>query len=163
MGISRSFQNARTFKQLTVLENIALGALGRGATAADARSTAWALLRRTKLHSRATIRCDLLSYGEQKAVDLLRAFSCSPSFVLLDEPAAGLNEVERDEFVALIGDFNQDFDSGILIIEHDMKIMLHLCHRIQVLDYGKTISMGTPQEVRNDSSVIAAYLGAGGD
>src|SRR5438445_411459 len=89
----------------------------------------------------------------------VRALAAKPAFLLLDEPAAGLNERESDELVASLTLIRDDFSCALVVIEHDMRVIMRLCERIQVLDYGKTISIGTPSQVRNDPAVLAAYLG----
>ena len=100
-----------------------------------------------------------LSPGIERQLGILRALAMAPRFLLLDEPAAGMNETETDELLARISVIRDDFSCGVLVIEHDMRLIMRLCERIQVLDYGKTISIGTADEVRADPAVISAYLG----
>ena len=89
----------------------------------------------------------------------MRALAGRPKYLLLDEPAAGLNEAEGDELVGSLGGIKDDFGCGLLVIEHDMRVIMRLCERLQVLDYGKTIAIGTPEQVRADPAVLTAYLG----
>ena len=158
-GLARTFQGVRVFGNLTAVQNVALGALGVGASRKEARKLAWDFLERMHLADKADQPASALPYGDERRVGFLRALAMSPSFILLDEPAAGLNEAESDEIVRLIGEIREDFGCGVLVIEHDMRVIMQLCDRIQVLDYGKTISMGSPSEIRADPGVIAAYLG----
>jgi branched-chain amino acid transport system ATP-binding protein len=100
-----------------------------------------------------------LPHGLERRFGIVRALATKPSFLLLDEPAAGLNERESDELVEALTLIRDDFSCALMVIEHDMRVIMRLCERIQVLDYGKTISIGTPDEVRNDPAVLTAYLG----
>ena len=100
-----------------------------------------------------------LPHGLERRVGIVRALAAKPTFLLLDEPAAGLNERESDELVGTLTLIRDDFSCALVVIEHDMRLIMRLCERIQVLDYGKTISLGTPAEVRRDPAVLTAYLG----
>jgi branched-chain amino acid transport system ATP-binding protein len=100
-----------------------------------------------------------LPHGLARVVGVLRALAGTPSYLLLDEPAAGLNEAEGRELVALLARIPTDFGCGLLVIEHDMHVIMKLCQRIHVLDYGRTLRVGSPAEVQEDASVRAAYLG----
>jgi branched-chain amino acid transport system ATP-binding protein len=104
-----------------------------------------------------------MSSGEERRLQVARAIAMRPKFLFLDEPAAGLNEVESDELVETIAGLPERLGCAVLVIEHDMRVIMGLCHRIQVLDYGKTISEGSPEAVRADPAVIAAYLGTEAD
>lgn len=159
LGVARTFQAVRLFNDLTALENVELGALGVGASRHDARELAWDLLERMKITDRAHQRAGSLPYGDERRLGFLRALATRPAFLLLDEPAAGLNEAESDELMIAIGDIRDDFGCGVLVIEHDMRLIMRLCERIQVIDYGKTISVGTARDVQSDPAVITAYLG----
>jgi ABC-type branched-subunit amino acid transport system ATPase component len=160
-GLARTFQNVRLFGRLTVFENVELGALGGGLRTAEARELTWSLLERVNLAERARMRADSLPYGEERRVGILRALAMRPRFLLLDEPAAGLNEAESDELMETLGRLPGEFGLGLLIIEHDMRLIMRLCERIQVIDHGKTIAVGTPSEIRKDPVVLTAYLGTG--
>jgi ABC-type branched-subunit amino acid transport system ATPase component len=159
-GLARTFQGVRVFAELTAFENVKLGALGTGASHREADERASGLLKRMGLSEKADQKAGALPYGDERRVGLLRALASAPSFLLLDEPAAGLNESESDALMLAISEFRDQFGLGVLVIEHDMRVIMGLCERIQVLDYGKTISVGTPIEVQNDPAVRKAYLGA---
>ena len=158
-GLARTFQNIRLFGDLTVLENVEVGGVGTGLGRRDARKRAWELLQTMHLIPKADERASALPMGDERRLEIARALATGPTFLLLDEPAAGLNETEGDELVATIRSLRDQLGCGVLVIEHDMRVIMRLCERIQVLNYGKTISLGTPKEVRNDPAVIDAYLG----
>ncbi len=162
LGVARTFQTGRLFKKLTVLENVELGALGVDGKPQEARARAWALLDRLSLTNKAHLAAGGLPYGEQRLLGILRALSSTPAFLLLDEPAAGLNEMETRELLGTISRLRDDFQCGVLVIEHDMRLIMGVSERIQVLDHGKFLTVGTPDEVRRNPAVIEAYLGTGG-
>jgi branched-chain amino acid transport system ATP-binding protein len=111
------------------------------------------------LAGREDVPARALPQGEERLLGVARALATRPQFLMLDEPAAGLNETESQALVASLREIRDAFGCGLLVIEHDMRVIMSLCGRIQVLDYGKTICTGTPAHVRNDPAVLAAYLG----
>jgi branched-chain amino acid transport system ATP-binding protein len=159
LGLARTFQSVRMFPDLTVLENVELGGVGVGMRRPAARAWARDLLERMKLGGMSHLYGAGLPHGLERRFGIVRALATKPSFLLLDEPAAGLNERESDELVEALTLIRDDFSCALMVIEHDMRVIMRLCERIQVLDYGKTISIGTPGEVRNDPAVLTAYLG----
>lgn len=160
IGLARTFQAVRLFAGLTVFENVELGALGVGMSRREAQRWAWELLERLDLTAMADASASGVPHGMERRLALVRALATRPRFLLLDEPAAGLNEAEGDALVAALAGIRDDFACGLMVIEHDMRVIMRLCERIQVLDYGKTISIGTAQEVQKDPAVLAAYLGS---
>lgn len=159
-GLVRTFQGARLFADLTTFENVELGALGVGSSRREARNMAWTLLERMNLTDRASQRAGSLPHGDERLVGLLRALATKPAFLLLDEPAGGLNDVESAELTRVLKEIRDDFGCGMLVIEHDMRLIGALCERLQVLDRGRTIGMGKPSDVLADEQVMTAYLGA---
>jgi branched-chain amino acid transport system ATP-binding protein len=158
-GVGRTFQGVRVFRELTAFENVELGALGVGASRKEARRRASELLERMHLADRADRKAGSLTYGDERRIGLLRVLAMTPALLMLDEPAAGMNEAESHDLMAAIAEIRDELGCGVLVIEHDMRVIMGLCERIQVLDYGKTISVGTPAEVQRDPAVITAYLG----
>jgi branched-chain amino acid transport system ATP-binding protein len=158
-GLARTFQGARLFGGLTVFENVEVGAVGVGVGRRRAREVAWDLLERMHLAGQADVPAAALPHGAERRLGIARALASRPGFLLLDEPAAGLNEAESDELVEALATIPREFGCGLLVIEHDMRLIMRLCHRIQVLDHGKTIATGSPQEVRASPAVLTAYLG----
>lgn len=160
-GVARTFQTGRSFPALTVLENAELGAVGTGVRRSEARSRAREALGDVGLTDRADELAHSLSSGEERRLEVARALAMRPRFLFLDEPAAGLNEAESDRLAATIRELPARLDCGVLIIEHDMRVIMGICQRLLVLDHGIAISRGTPEEVRSDPAVITAYLGTG--
>ncbi|MDY0220505.1 MAG: ABC transporter ATP-binding protein [Desulfobacterium sp.] len=173
-GLARTFQNIRLFSSMTVLENVmigchpvtkagVLGAIFRGAgTRAEERFIAersYALLEKIGLESFANELAVNLPYGAQRRLEIARAMATDPFLLLLDEPAAGMNPQETRTLDDLIIRIRDEDKISILLIEHDMKLVMSLSDNIHVVDYGKKIAEGTPEEIRNNDLVIKAYLG----
>lgn len=174
MGIARTFQNIRLFKRLTVLENVIIAcnhemkysiftAMFRLRAywneEKKVRQKAMDLLKVFGLDEFAHTEADSLPYGKQRKLEIARAMATSPKVLLLDEPAAGMNPTETQELMETIGLLRTKFDISILLIEHDMSLVLGICERLIVLDYGRIIASGEPKEVINNPKVIAAYIG----
>lgn len=159
-GLARTFQSVRTFGELTLLENVELGALGVGASRKSARSHALTLLKKMDLVENAFEPAGALPHGDARRIGILRALATRPRFLLLDEPAAGLNETETDDLVGTVSKIRAELGCGVLVIEHDMRLIMGLSERLQVLDHGRTIAVGAPQAIRMDPAVIQAYLGS---
>ena len=104
---------------------------------------------------------DNLSYGEQRRLEIARALALEPKLLLLDEPAAGMNSTEKEELMRLIRIIREQRQLSIILVEHDMNVVMNICERIAVLDYGRKIAQGTPEQIKNDDAVIQSYLGAG--
>ena len=159
LGLARSFQAVRLFGELTVLENVEVGALARTRRRSEARKTAVEFLRRMDLLSASSLPARALPAGHQHRLGILRALALNPEFLLLDEPAAGLDEIEGEELVASIRDIRDEFGCGVLVIDHDMRVIMPLCEQLHVLNYGETIAVGDPDSVRTNPAVLEAYLG----
>jgi branched-chain amino acid transport system ATP-binding protein len=159
-GIARSFQIVRLFRNLTVRENVEAGAIARGLGRPAARTVADQLLAAFDLEPRATAFAGSLSYGDERRIEIARALATAPTFLLLDEPAAGMNEAETARLLELLAQLPKAERLGILIIDHDMPLIMRLCHRLHVLASGRTIAEGDVESVQRSPAVIAAYLGA---
>jgi branched-chain amino acid transport system ATP-binding protein len=158
-GVARTFQIGRHFDRLTVLENVATAALSHRAGMAEAKARAWRLLEEFGLAARHDDLAGSLSFGDKRRVEVARALAGDPQFLLLDEPAAGMNEVETEALLELLSGLPTTRRLGLLIIDHDMSLIMRLCRRLHVLASGRTIAEGDRQVVRNDPTVIEAYLG----
>jgi branched-chain amino acid transport system ATP-binding protein len=145
---------------LTVLENIEAAALTCHSRRAGARTAALEALAYIGLEKVAQRRADALPYADERRVGIARALALEPRFLLLDEPAAGMTELECDELALLIQRLPEKFGCGVLLIEHNMSVVMTVCERLHVLDNGRTLASGPLERVRRDPEVIAAYLGA---
>ena len=174
MGLSRTFQNIRLFKNMTALENVKVAMhkdIQYGTLAAILRLPSYyreeervqkqaeELLRVVGLYEKRDERASNLPYGEQRRLEIARALAADPKILFLDEPAAGMNPQETADLTALIHQIKDQFNVTIVLIEHDMSLVMNICERIYVLDYGKCIANGAPEEIRNNEFVIRAYLG----
>jgi ABC-type branched-subunit amino acid transport system ATPase component len=159
-GLARTFQGVRLFRELTVLENAELAGVGVGLGRAAARERAWQILDLLGLSGMALQRAADLPYGDERRVGIARALATSPKYLLLDEPAAGMNEQEAAQLAATVNDIRRKFSCGILVIEHNMTLIMELCDHIQVLEQGRSIALGTPAEIARNVDVRRAYLGA---
>jgi branched-chain amino acid transport system ATP-binding protein len=178
MGVARTFQNIRLFPALTTIENVKVGIETRmkaGPIASmlgmpwqrreerHSTDTAMALLREVGLARKANELAHSLAYGEQRRLEIARALGTDPGVLVLDEPAAGTNPVEKRELAELIQRINVERGISVLLIEHDMKLVMSIAHRIIVLNFGEKIAEGTPDEIQRNPAVIAAYLGTSAD
>jgi len=174
LGIARTFQNIRLFSSMSVLENVLIGfhnhidynffeAIFRFPAffkeEEKFKNEAMEILKTLKIEKFANSLATSLSYGNQRKVEIARALATTPSLLLLDEPAAGMNHTESEELAEILAVIKKEYDLTILLIEHDMKFVQKVCDRVLVLDYGKTIFEGNPKEMLKDKEVIKAYLG----
>jgi branched-chain amino acid transport system ATP-binding protein len=178
LGIARTFQNIRLFKELSVLDNVRLGAFAQhryslldalrrsrrfSAAEQDVTRQAFELLERFNLTHYAHTPARHLPYGEQRRIEMARALISRPQLLLLDEPAAGMNQSETEDLIRRIRQLQDDFALTILLIEHQMRVVVNLCQRLTVLDFGETIAAGSPQEIQRHPAVLEAYLGKDDD
>ena len=162
LGLVRTFQDVATFPELTVFENVELGALGAGLSRRAARARAHELIEGLGLAHLARLPASALPHGDERRVGIARAVAVGPRFLLLDEPAAGLDDAESLDLTKTIARVRDELGCGVLLVEHDMRIIFRVCEQIQVLDNGKTIAVGLPEEIRTSTEVVAAYLGQKG-
>ena len=158
-GLARTFQTIRLFRELTVLENVEVAGVSMGLSRTEARRRAVEVLEEIGISRWAEMRAGVLPYGLERRVEVARALATRPSFLFLDEPAAGLNEEESEELLQILVSIPSQKNLGMLIVDHDMRLIMRLCHRLHVLNFGKTIGEGTPEEVRRIPAVLQAYLG----
>lgn len=173
-GIARTFQNIRLFGTLTALQNVMVahhihtradlfsGVFGFPRARQEeswVRQNAYELLERVGLAHRAHEQANTFAYGDQRRLEIARALALQPSLLLLDEPGAGMNAREKTELIAFVRDIHPKFDLTIVLIEHNVPMVMNLCSRIAVLNFGSLIALGTPHEVQNNPAVIEAYLG----
>ncbi|MGI5921125.1 MAG: ABC transporter ATP-binding protein [Syntrophomonadaceae bacterium] len=176
LGIARTFQNIRLFNKLSVIDNAKVGRHGVtragffssmiGLPAArkeekEITKKVSELLQLVGLYDRRMEYASSLAYGEQRRLEIARALALDPALLLLDEPAAGMNPAEKEELIKLIRKIRDTMDLTILLVEHDMNLVMNICERIAVLDYGRKIFEGSADEVKNDERVIQSYLGVG--
>ncbi|HKE65384.1 MAG TPA: ABC transporter ATP-binding protein [Micromonosporaceae bacterium] len=177
MGIARTFQNIRLFPEMTAIENVMVGADAHHKTSVlgalfrvprfwreerDGHRKALELLDFVGIGGRGNVVARNLAYGEQRRLEIARALATNPTLLCLDEPAAGFNPIEKDKLLDLIRRI-RDIGVTILLIEHDMRLVMNVCERIVVLEFGKKIAEGVPAEVRENPRVINAYLGVPAD
>ena len=160
-GVVRTFQNIRLFGWLTALQNVEVGALGAGRVRRQSsRRHALETLTQLGIDELADRYAGTLSYGDQRRLEIARALAASPRFLLLDEPAAGMNEGESNALGEAIQTIRRERGCGVLVVEHDLRLIMRICHRVVVLNEGEVIAAGAPEAVRSDPAVVAAYIGA---
>ena len=160
-GVVRTFQSVRLFRKLTVSENVEAALVSTGSGRIAARRKSLELLTYLGINHRAQTTGDALNYGDERRVGIARALALNPAFLLLDEPAAGMNVAEAETLSDLIRKVRDDFGCGVLLIEHNMALITRTCERMQVMASGRTIASGTPAQVFDNPVFRSAYLGTG--
>ena len=158
-GVARTFQAVRLFRGLTVTENLAAAAVGAGHTRRAGEGIAGEVLAWMGLSDHADQLAGSLPYGDQRRVAIGRALALAPRYVLLDEPAAGMSDAECDDLVGLVMRVPEHYGCGVLLIEHNMRVIMNACAQIHVIDSGRTIAEGSPAEIQAHPDVVRAYLG----
>ncbi len=161
-GVARTFQAGRLFKDMTVLENVEVTGTGLGLSRRAAADLAMNVLGWIELADKAHLLASALAYTDQRRVSIARALIINPAFLLLDEPAAGMSDAECEHLMALIQSIPRTFGCGVLLIEHNMRVVMTISDRIHVLDGGRTIAEDTPAKIQRHEGVLAAYLGMEG-
>jgi len=158
-GLVRTFQDTRIFKELSVLENVELGAMNAGRFGEEGRKAAIEALDLLSIGHLAKAQAGTVALGDGRRVGIARSLAAGPDILLLDEPAAGLDDVETGVLAQNIVEIRRELNCGVLLVEHDMSVIFGICEWIQVLDYGRTIAVGEPEEIRKNRAVIEAYFG----
>jgi len=158
--LARTYQNVRLFSTLSVAENVSVGALSVGTRRREAERLAGECLRTLGIEQYADTPAAALSYGHKRLVEIARALAMKPRYLLLDEPAAGMNDEETRDLLRRLRPLPAQYELGILIVDHDMHLIMELCDRLHVLNFGQTIAEGTAEDVRRVPAVIDAYLGS---
>ena len=160
-GLARTFQVVKLFKDFTVIENVEVGAISAGGVSrTEARQRAERILEQMGIARMANVPAGALPQGEERRIEIARALATEPSFLLLDEPGAGLNDAEIEVLLPTLTRIREQTGCGMLVVDHDMRLIMGLCDRLHVLNFGRTIAEGTPDQVRREPAVIEAYLGA---
>lgn len=158
-GLVRTFQDTRIFKELSVLENVALGAMNAGHFGEEGNRYALQALELLGIAHLANQQAGTIALGDGRRVGIARAVATEPDILFMDEPAAGLDDQETGMLAQTIVDIRRELDCGVLLVEHDMSVIFAICEWIHVLDYGRSIASGEPEQIRKNPAVIEAYFG----